>query len=101
MLFPIECKKCPQCGCEDTVCRLACADEPSIPKGTFVSLEKLFTPIQDMNKITTPMIKGILTHYDICIKCGTRYCTRAEITSVPITIQHRSGAAIKGFGNPR
>ena len=101
MEFPIEFEQCPQCGCKDTVCRLACADEPSIPKGTFVSLEKLFTPIQDINKIMAPMIKGILSYFDICAKCGTRYCTRAEITTAPVTIQHRSGSAIKGLGQTR
>ena len=101
MSFPIEFVKCPSCGCKDTVCRLACADEPSIPKGTFASLEKLAVPIQDLNKITTPTVKSILVHYDVCAKCGTRYCTRAEIFSVPVTIQHRSGSTLKGFGPVR
>lgn len=101
MSFPIEFEKCPVCHSKDTICRLACTDEPSIPKSTFVSLDKVFTPIQDMNKITTPTIKGILIHFDICAKCGTRYCTRAEITSPPVTIQHRSGSTIKGLGTLR
>ena len=101
MPFPIEFNKCPNCSCTETVTRLACADEPSIPKGTFVSLEKLFTPIQDINKILAPMIKGILSHFDICSKCGTRYCTKAEIITAPVTIQHRSGSVIKGLGQPK
>lgn len=101
MPFPIEFEKCPTCYSKDTICRLACTDEPSIPKGAFVSLEKVFTPIQDVNKITTPIIKGILTHYDICARCGTRYCTRAEITLAPVTKQYRSGLLIKGIGEPR
>jgi len=101
MYFPIEFPRCPVCHCADTVCRLACTDEPSIPKGTFVSLDKVFTPIQDLNKITTPTVKGLLTHFDICARCGTRYCTKAEITSVPVTIQYRSGSPIKGLGPPR
>ena len=101
MEFPIEFPKCPSCGCKDTICRLACADEPSIPKGTFVSLEKLATPIQDLNRITTPTVKAIISHFDICAKCGLRYCTKAETTSLPVNIQHRSGQAIKGFGPER
>ena len=101
MPFPMEFEKCPVCHSKDTVCRLACADDSSIPKGAFVSLEKVFTPIQDLNKITTPTVKGIVTHFDICAKCGTRYCTKAEIGSVPVMIQHRSGSTIKGLGELR
>ncbi len=101
MPFPIEFTVCPICHSKDTVCRLACADELSIPKGTFVSLEKVPTPIQDLNKITTPTVRGILSHYDVCAKCGTRYCTKAEIITMPVMIQHRSGSQIKGLGAPR
>ena len=100
-MFPVIFSECPICHSKDTVCRLACADESSIPKGTFVSLDKLFTPIQDINRIATSMIKGILSHFDICAECGTRYCTKAEITSAPVTIQHHSGSVIKGLGAPR
>lgn len=101
MYFPMEFLRCPICRCADTICRHACADEPSIPKGTFVSLDKVFTPIQDLNRITTPTVKGILTHFDICARCGNRYCTKAEIVSAPVTIEHRSGSTIKGLGAPR
>lgn len=87
--------KCPICGCKDTVCRLACADDASIPEGAFISLEKMFTPIQDMTKLISPTIKGILCHYDVCAKCGHRYCTQAEITSMPVEIRHQSGSVIK------
>lgn len=101
MPFPIEFHKCPICRSRETVCRQACADEPSIPKGTFVSLEKVFTPIQDMNKITTPLITVVICHYDVCANCGHRFCTRAEKTTIPVTIEHRSGSAIKTLGVPR
>lgn len=97
MPLPIEFAKCPQCGCKDTVCRIGCADEPSIPKGTFVSLEKIVTPIQQPTSIIGPFIKAIVCHYDVCAKCGLRYCTKAEITSVPIEITHRSGQVIRNI----
>jgi len=98
MEVPKEFKECPICYCKDTVCRQACKDEPSIPSGTFVSLEKVVTPIQDPNKISLPQVKTILTQYDVCAKCGTRYCVRAELISVPVTVQHRSGNTFRGFG---
>ena len=87
MEFPIEFVKCPNCGCKDTVCRLACTDEPSIPQDTFISLEKVFTPLQQPTQMLSPIAKGILCHYDVCAKCGLRYCTRAEKVSLPVTVQ--------------
>lgn len=92
---------CPICHSKGTVARLACANEPSLPKGIFVSMEKIFTPIQDISKIATPVIKGVLVHYDVCVNCGTRYCTKAEIISAPVEVRHQSGMAIKNVVNQR
>ena len=75
--------KCPICHSKDTVSRLACADEPTISKGTFVSLEKKITPIQDFMKISTPTTRILLRHYDTCSKCGFDYCTRVDKTTMP------------------
>jgi len=101
MEFPVTFKKCPVCGCTDTITQIACKNEPSIPKGTFVSLMKEVTPIQDPNKITLPQVKAIMTHYDVCARCGTRYCTMADIVMVPVTVQHKSGTPFRGFGPAR
>jgi len=101
MEFPIEFPKCPSCGSKDTICRQACQNEPSIPSDTFVSLDKMVTPIQDPNKISLPQVKAILTEYDVCAKCGTRYCVKASIISVPVNVQPRSGQQIRGFGPAR
>ena len=87
MTFSMEFKECPNCKSTETVCRLACADEPSIPKGTFVSLEKFFCPFQEPGRAVGLTVKGILVHFDVCAKCGTRYSTKAEIASVPVTVQ--------------
>jgi len=97
MLFP----KCRECGSQETVAALACVGEPSIPEGTFASLEKGFVPIQDMNKISTLTVKGIVYHYDVCARCGTRRCTKAEILSAPITAQQQSTVRPAGFGKGR
>lgn len=83
MEFPIEFKKCPNCGAEEPVAQTVCAGEPSIAKGTFFSLEKKITPIQDFLRISTPTTKVLLRHYDICSKCGKDYCTRIEKTTMP------------------
>jgi len=86
MSFPIEFPKCPNCGSMDTVCRLACADDPSIPKGTFLSLEKKIAPLQDFTKIATPTTKVLMSHYDTCAKCGLSRCTRVEKTTMPTDV---------------
>ena len=83
MEFPIEFPRCPACHYGDTICRQACVDEPSIPKGTFVSLEKRITPIQDFAKISTPTTKVLIRHYDTCARCGMDYCTKVEKTTMP------------------
>lgn len=87
MEFPIEVTECPLCHSKDTIARLGCADEPSIPKGTFVSLEKVATPIQQPTSMLAPLLRAILCHYDVCAKCGHRYCTRAEKMNLPVTVQ--------------
>ena len=89
MEFPIEFPKCHNCGSKDTVCRQACEDESSIPKGTFVSLEKRITPIQDFSKISTPTIRVLMRHYDTCAKCGLDRCTRVEKTTMPADVLMR------------
>lgn len=103
MSFPIDFPKCPNCGCKDTVSALACAAEPSIPKGTFTSLDKLVTPIQDPAKMSLPSIKAIVTHYDICAnpKCGLRRCTRAEIVSIPVTMAQRPSSNMRNIRSAR
>lgn len=76
-------KECPICYHKETVCQVACKDEPSIPEGTFVSLEKKITPIQDFMRISTPTVKVLVRHYDTCAKCGLDRCTRVESSVMP------------------
>lgn len=73
---------CPRCHSREKVVykgfELA---EVEIPTDAFPSVRKVFTPLQNPNEVTGTM-KGILTHYDVCIRCGTEYCTRAEYIKV-------------------
>jgi len=82
--FPILITRCPSCGCKDTICRLACEHETTIDPNTFVSLEKVATPLVTSNQITTPTVKAIMSHYDNCAKCGFRYSTKSEIVVLPV-----------------
>jgi len=94
MLFP----KCRECGSRDTVTAIGLAEEPSYPKGAFGSIEKAFIPLQDLTKLSVPTVRGILVHYDVCARCGTRRCTKAEILSLPMPAGQVPGFPVAGFG---
>ena len=83
MEFPLLYPKCESCGSLKTVANEVCKDDSSYPEATFFSLEKMATSIQDPLKIFSPTTKGIMVHYDVCFKCGTKRCTKVEPTSIP------------------
>ena len=90
--FPLEFKKCPICGCPDTITRLAYKEEV-VDKGrgseAFMSPEKLMTPLVDPLKATL-VLPVLVEHRDSCAKCGFRYCVKAEI------VQGKIGAVKPG-----
>lgn len=97
MLFP----KCRECGSRDTVGAIGLAGEPSYPEDTFGSIEKIFVPLQDITKLSIPSVRGILVHFDVCARCGTRRCTKAEVLSVPIPAGQMPNFQATGFGKGR
>lgn len=91
--WPIDFPKCPNCGCEMTVTWLACRElieKGIIKEGEFVSQRKLITPLVGAASVTLTM-PALVTHYDICAKCGLDYCTRAEKAELPVTTQKLPG----------
>jgi hypothetical protein len=56
------------------------------PSNIFPAFETKITPLQQpvMAAIT---IKALITHMDICLKCGRPYYSRAMITKMPIQFQ--------------
>jgi hypothetical protein len=89
MSFPILFPKCPKCGSTETLSHEALAGEPSVPQGTFLTLEQKITPLQDFLKISTPTTKVLLRYYDTCAKCGLDRCTRADKTTMPTDVVMR------------
>ncbi len=98
--LPITFPKCPVCGHDQTVTQLACADEPSIAKGTFVSMEKVVTPITQPTALVGPFVKALVASFDVCAACGTRYCTRVEKMNVPTGMQVQQGKPPRPSGLP-
>jgi hypothetical protein len=86
-MLPIQFTKCPICHSKETISQIGCSDEPSVTKGTFTALEKVVTPIQQPTSMLAPLIRAIVVSYDVCAKCGHRYCTRAEKMNVPVQVQ--------------
>jgi hypothetical protein len=78
-----EFKECPLCHCEETVMQRAAAKEPTLPTGAVVALQSVFTPLQDITKLTTLMVRGVVSHYDICAGCGLQRVVRVDETSFP------------------
>lgn len=88
---PIEFKECPICRllaailqdeklrCSNTVGQLETEEmkeKGQIPKNAFMSLEKVIVPL--IQSPLAAVIPVLLCHYDVCAKCGTRYCTRVD-----------------------
>lgn len=78
-----EFKECRLCHCKETVGQKACANEPTLNKGAFIAQETAFTPTQDISKISTPMVHGFMSFFDICAECGFKRCIRVDEASIP------------------
>jgi hypothetical protein len=85
--LPLDYERCPNCRSRETVAKIISSKETNLPEGTFFSLEQVATSLQDPRTVTLPTLRVILSHYDVCKKCGTRYCTRVEIKQLPVAGQ--------------
>jgi len=82
--FPIIFERCPICKNPDTVTQLA-YKERILDKGKgsadqFTSAEKIAVPLTDPRTVALS-VDVLVFHYDVCVGCGTRYCTKVEITT--------------------
>lgn len=91
--------ECPVCHSTETVSSkgmlIGIGDKSE--KYPFSHLEQKLVPIEQP-VMAGVMVKAILTHYDVCYKCGTYRCTRAELVSVPV--QAGPGQKMPGMGMP-
>jgi hypothetical protein len=80
---------CPQCGSTETVAGEALKPliaKNKFPPDVFAQLEQKVVPLEQplFAGVTVPCL---VTRYDVCFKCGTPRCTRAEIVNAPIQAQ--------------
>lgn len=102
--FPIVFEKCPICGSKETLTRLAWDEEAEkgrVNKDTSVAAEHIATPLIDPKKPPVLSASILFQHFDTCANCGTRYCTKADIGTGPVTMkQHPLGTVPPGPGMP-
>ena len=77
--------KCPICGEARTVYREAWKEE-HLPENIFPSMEKIVNVLMGPGGPLGLYAPAVLAHYDICSRCGMRYCTRVEKIQAPITL---------------
>jgi hypothetical protein len=77
-----EFPECPVCHCKETVTPAARDKMGTLPPDVFVAGRSEFTPLQNLAMLTTPTIRGIVKHYDVCAKCGTERCVRVEENAI-------------------
>ena len=83
--FPMEFTKCPNCGSEETVTKVAGDEEAEkgrLKKDTTVAALQMQNPLMDPKK--TPLLIGgktgiLLIQADYCAECGTLYCKNAQL----------------------
>ena len=89
MNFPLT-FKCPHCGSNETVSQAACAEEKAsgkLPLEAFTSINKMITPLTDSRAPTGLSVPLLICHQDVCLRCGTIYCTKAEKTQAVVGIR--------------
>ncbi len=93
MEFPKVFDKCPLCKCPETLCKLAWEEDVELgkisqaSKDMFVSAEKIAVPLVDPKRGVALSVTVLVYHYDVCAKCGHRYCIKAEKTTQPVQMQ--------------
>lgn len=87
----LEFDRCPICRSQETASQKGCANEPSIQEGQFTSIDQKVTFLKPPQLAVGLSAPAIISHFDICAKCGHYYCTRVEKGNIPIQIKQVPG----------
>jgi hypothetical protein len=75
--------KCPVCHCKETVTQKALEmANVEVPTGNVPKLATEMLPLEQP-LLAGVLVKVLVAFYDVCLKCGTRYCVHAEIIKAP------------------
>ncbi len=70
--------ECAHCHSKDLVTPAARDMMRTLPPEVFVAGRSEFTPLQNIAALTTPTVRGIFKHFDVCANCGTERCILVE-----------------------
>lgn len=95
-----EFPKCPDCGSEETVAQKALTDNKLDSEGTIAHLEVTVVPLKQP-AMAGVMVPAIVVHWDVCLGCGRRRCTLAEVQQVPVMAPPGMSPSKMGFPRAR
>lgn len=81
-------KECPICYHKETCARLGTEGIIEVPEGqTFSFCQEIIFLKQP--HLAVASVPALVAYYDICAKCGTRYCVRVEKRDLPVRHERR------------
>lgn len=89
--FPLEYKRCPNCGCKTTVVEQAYIQEPGSDLKKHAALEAKAAVLRDPVQLSGITAPAVLCFMDICAKCGLYRCYRVEKQNIPLQVPQPMG----------
>jgi hypothetical protein len=86
-------KVCPICHKPGTVAQRAFKrqkESGKLPSDVFVGINMTIKPLE-MPLLAGITVETIVIYEDICISCGTKYFTRAQLIQSPVTAENLPG----------
>lgn len=102
--FPIEFKKCPNCGSTQRVAKILLDQEKERGKAGTLADAGAFMQQALLADPTRPFLSApvLISLFDICAECGTAYCIRAEVRQATPQMKPPPGPHnTRHFGSPQ
>ena len=93
-LFTVKKFPCPKCGDTGTIAELATESDLPVDAVPAMSYEVTFLKQPTLAGVSVP---ALIAYYDLCTKCGTKYCKRVEKRNIPVTGQLKQNQPFGGF----
>lgn len=96
-----EFPRCPVCDCEETISQIGTAElreKGKLTQDGFTLLEQSIIPLEQP-ALAAVTVSCIQTFYDVCAKCGTRRCTRAQVIQAPVQVQQQPNQMMRHRGD--
>lgn len=95
--FRKDFKECPICYHKETCAKLGSEGVIEVPEGQVVSFSQEVIFLKQP-QLAVASVPALVAHYDVCAKCGHRYCVRVERRDLPVQHKPAPGQPFP-FGN--